>query len=152
MWKTGSEIPIVDLVTRTRGRTRHRSSIIISRVMSGLTSLTVLARPREIAIGRIFGRETLGEPKPSPPSQTRPSISLLNINEIILLGLRRPQRRLQGTLASRPHHGDFSATPPRRLLRDCIGANATSTGSTVVVRYQTDYPSSQMHARKKQKI
>ena len=74
MLKTGSEISIVDLVTRTRERTRHRSSNIRSRVTSDLASLTVLTRPRQIDIGRLFRRKTLGGPKSSPPSQTRSSM------------------------------------------------------------------------------
>ena len=60
MWKPGSEIPIVDLVARTRGRTRHRSSNIRSRVTSGLTYLRVLARPREIAVGRLSAVDSGG--------------------------------------------------------------------------------------------
>ena len=129
MWKPGSEIPIADLATRTRGRTRHWSSHISSRVTSGLTSLTVLTRPREIAIGRLFRRKTLGGRTSSTPSQTRPSISLLNINEEFCSayvgrndGYKRPSPR------------DFTAvTSPRLLLCDISATTSvrtTSTGST----------------------
>ena len=124
MWKPGWGIPIVDLVTRPRGRTRHRSSNIRSRVTSGLASLTVSNRPREIAIGRLSAARLWGDKKSSPPSQTRSSISLLNSNEELCSayvgrndGYKGPSPR------DLPLHGDFSATSTPRHLRDYIGAN-----------------------------
>ena len=90
MWKTGSEIPVVSLGARTREWTR-----------ASVKQCQISGHERSLVIGGVWpvpGRSLSGDysaarlwgPKSSLPSHFRSSISLLNVNAIILLGLRRP--------------------------------------------------------------
>ena len=105
-------------------RTRRRSSNIKSRVTSGVTSLTVFTRPREIAIREIIRPRLWVDKKSSPPSQT----SLLNINGLCSAyvgrndGYKGPSlRHLITATSPRFLHCDISATASVRT---------TSTGTT----------------------
>ena len=125
---------IVDLVTRTRERTCHRSSNIKSRVTSGLASLAVFSRPRDIAIGRVFRRKALGRPVSSPPSQT--TVGLASPCEISTREFCSAYVGRNGGYKG-PSPRDFITAASPRLLPDDVSTTTslrTTRAGSVVVR------------------